>query len=104
MSDEQMFHVEKNKPQEPKNRFEMDDRDRACLHMKAPISDKPWLNEVIMHGRKLDFLQAVFSGLNEKPKNAEKSAHQSDEWLLSEMIGKAREYGYMILGETDPKS
>jgi hypothetical protein len=77
----------------------------ACLKMKAPISGNERLDFIIREGRKLDILQAVFVGLNEKPKNAEKSAHQSDEYLIAAMMASARYYAYDLFPQRqDPQS
>lgn len=76
--------------------YEFSADEDACIRMKAPVSANARLNEIIEHGRKLDMLQAVFVGLNEKPKNAEKSAHQSDEYLIAAMMATAREYAYEL--------
>lgn len=83
----------------PENEPPLGDLDEACLKLKVPNTGRPWLDAIIEEGRRLDTLQAVFCGLNEKPKNAEHSAHQSDEYLVSRLIQAARQQMYELFDE-----
>jgi hypothetical protein len=84
-----------NDPQYPE--FEsLTERDKACLHLKVPLSNNPDLNELITECRRMDFLQAFFCAANEKAKTKDGADPQADESQIYNLRQKAREYTYTL--------